>query len=96
MGQSLFNITAPDDHERLRMYLQCEGVIEQEWRKYFAMRLKRAGPRSESAVYEPVRVMGMHRQFSGENNHNSPSSSSSSSTTSNNTFNNEVSEVDQK
>ncbi|XP_018570169.1 aryl hydrocarbon receptor nuclear translocator-like protein 1 isoform X3 [Anoplophora glabripennis] len=89
MGQSLFNITAPDDHERLRMYLQCEGVVEQEWRKYFNIRLKRAGPRSESAVYEPVRMMGMHRRLSGDNNQNSQSSSSSTSNASN-TFNSEV------
>ncbi|XP_023027350.1 methoprene-tolerant isoform X1 [Leptinotarsa decemlineata] len=83
MGQSIFNITSPEDHERLRTYLQCEGDVDREWKKYFSVRLKRAGPRSESAVYEPVRMMGMHKPAGyPELNHNSPSSSSSSSSSS--------------
>ncbi|CAH0545669.1 unnamed protein product [Brassicogethes aeneus] len=78
MGQSLFNITAPEDHDRLRTYLRSEGVVEAEWRKYFKIKLKRAGPRSESPVYETVKMMGMHR--SQINNHcGSPSSSPGSS-----------------
>ncbi|KAJ8934776.1 hypothetical protein NQ314_013202 [Rhamnusium bicolor] len=90
MGQSLFNITATEDHDRLRMYLQCEGVMEQEWRKYFNIRLKRAGPRSESAVYEPVKMMGMHRQLNNEANHNILPSSSSPSSSTSSTINNDV------
>lgn len=89
MGQSLFNITAPDDHDRLRVYLQSEGEIEHEWKKYFNIRLKRAGPRSESAVYELVKVMGMHRQVNNDSDVNSPSKCSPSSSTSS-TMNNEV------
>ncbi|KAJ8924626.1 hypothetical protein NQ315_000776 [Exocentrus adspersus] len=79
MGQSLFSITAPDDHDRLRVFLQCEGAMEHEWRKYFNIRLKRAGPRSESAVYEPVRMMGMHRRLNDDSNQKATSPSSSSS-----------------
>lgn len=70
MGQSIFNIAAPEDHDRLRMYLNTDSLSDPEWRKYFNIRLKRAGPRTESAVYEPVNVMGMQR----------PSSQSSTST----------------
>lgn len=84
MGQSLFNITNSNDQDRLKMFLQCEGDIEQEWRKSFIIRLKRAGPRSETPVYEAVRMMGMHRQ--APNLHNSIldtcSTTSSSSSTS--------------
>lgn len=59
MGQSIFNVTAPEDHERLRMYLNQDPIAESEWRKYFNIRLKRAGPRTESAVFETVNLMGM-------------------------------------
>ncbi|CAH1170148.1 unnamed protein product [Phaedon cochleariae] len=65
MGQSLFNITSSDDHERLRTYLQCIGAVEHDWTKYFGVRLRRAGPRSESAVFEPAKMMGVHRQAGG-------------------------------
>nr|QQM99831.1 methoprene-tolerant protein [Galeruca daurica] len=82
MGQSLFNITAPEDQDRLKMFLQCEGDIEQDWRKYFTIRLKRAGPRSESPVYEQVRMMGMHRQGSSYGNNQNTIMSSNSSTVS--------------
>lgn len=61
MGQSLFNICAPDDHDRLRTYLKCSGAVEADWRKYFTVRLKRAGPRAETPVYEAVKMIGMHR-----------------------------------
>lgn len=68
MGQSIFNITSPDDHDRLRMYINRESVLDGEWKKCFNIRLKRAGPRTESPVYEPVRVMGVHRPSFDENN----------------------------
>ncbi|VEN49933.1 unnamed protein product, partial [Callosobruchus maculatus] len=95
MGQSLFNITSPEDHDRLRMYLQCEGVLEHEWKKYFTVRLKRAGPRSEQAVYEPVNIMGMHRHENGigasANAAGSTSpSTSTSSVTSTGTLNSDI------
>lgn len=97
MGQSLFNITSPEDHERLRTYLSSEGVLEAEWRKYFNLHIKRAGPRAESAVYEPVKMMGMHKQLMDSNPNSSPSSSysgcsgaSSSSRELSAAFNNEV------
>ncbi|XP_056634378.1 circadian locomoter output cycles protein kaput-like isoform X2 [Diorhabda carinulata] len=82
MGQSLFNITAPEDHDRLKMFLQCEGDIEHDWRKYFTIRLKRAGPRSESPVYEQVKMMGMHRQGNNQNSIMSSNSSTASSSSS--------------
>lgn len=97
MGQSLFNITSPEDHDRLRTYLSSEGVLETEWRKYFNIHIKRAGPRSESAVYEMVKMMGMHKQLGNTNPNNSPSSSysgcsgaSTSSRELSTTFNNEI------
>ncbi|XP_072394725.1 basic helix-loop-helix ARNT-like protein 1 isoform X2 [Diabrotica undecimpunctata] len=82
MGQSLFNITSPDDQDRLKIFLQCEGDIEQEWRKCFNIKLKRAGPRSETPVYEQVRMMGMHRQGTPTGVHQSNMLSSSCSSSS--------------
>lgn len=80
MGQTLFNITSPDDHDRLKFYLQYEGVLDAEYKKNFNLKLKRAGPRSETAVYEPVRLMGMHRLATGlPDSSLSPSTTSSSS-----------------
>lgn len=61
MGQSVFNIIAPEDHDRLKLHLGSEELLGPEWRKYFNVHLKRAGPRSEAAVYELVSFMGMQR-----------------------------------
>ncbi|KYB28289.1 Circadian locomoter output cycles protein kaput-like Protein [Tribolium castaneum] len=75
MGQSIFNITSPDDHDRLRMYINTESVLDGDWKKCFNIRLKRAGPRTESAVYEPVRIMGVHRPgFDNDCNKNTSTS----------------------
>ncbi|KAJ8976458.1 hypothetical protein NQ317_012836 [Molorchus minor] len=90
MGQSLFNITSSDDHDRLRTFLHCEGDMEQEWKKYFTIKLKRAGPRSESAVFEQVKMMGMHRQLNNNSEETSVSCSNSPSSTSTITTNNDV------
>ncbi|XP_068898008.1 basic helix-loop-helix ARNT-like protein 1 isoform X4 [Tenebrio molitor] len=60
MGQSIFNITPSDDHDRLRTYINSECVLDGGWKKYFSGRLKRAGPRTESAVYETVRIRSIH------------------------------------
>lgn len=75
MGQTLFNITSPDDHERLKFFLQYEGALDAEYKKNFNLKLKRAGPRSETAVYEPVRLMGMHRLATNPSYSQSPTSS---------------------
>lgn len=64
MGHSIYNIAAPEDRERLRMYISPEGMSDREWRKYFTVHLKKAGPRTESAVYEQCSVMGMQRPAS--------------------------------
>ncbi|XP_031346427.1 aryl hydrocarbon receptor nuclear translocator-like protein 1 isoform X1 [Photinus pyralis] len=61
MGQSIYNITYTDDHDRMRLHIGSEDLICTEWRKYFNARLKRAGPRSETPVYEMVTFMGMQR-----------------------------------
>lgn len=74
MGQTIFTIAAPEDHDRLRLYITQSGsdpststtnsqvhISDRDWRKYFNIRLKRAGPRSEPPVYESVNVMGMQR-----------------------------------
>ncbi|XP_060535881.1 basic helix-loop-helix ARNT-like protein 1 isoform X2 [Cylas formicarius] len=80
MGQSLFGLAAPEDHEKLRTHLQSEGEVDTDWRKYFAVSLRRAGPRSETPVYESVRMMGVHRHLGGSAHApDSPSTSSSSS-----------------
>lgn len=86
MGQTLFNITSPDDHDRLKFYLQYDGALDAEYKKNFNLKLKRAGPRSETAVYEPVRLMGMHRLA----NNNTPQSSSSTTVA----VKNDVSDLD--
>ncbi|XP_065162211.1 basic helix-loop-helix ARNT-like protein 1 isoform X1 [Atheta coriaria] len=59
MGQSVFNVIAPDDQSRFKTYLRTDLVTESDWRKYFNLRLRRAGPRSESPVYEAIEVMGV-------------------------------------
>ncbi|XP_017779280.1 PREDICTED: aryl hydrocarbon receptor nuclear translocator-like protein 1 isoform X1 [Nicrophorus vespilloides] len=79
MGQSIFNITAQEDHDRFRMYITSDSIPEREWRKYFNIRLRRAGPRSESPVYESVNVMGMQRMTSINQTQSSQDSSSSNS-----------------
>lgn len=61
MGHSIFNITAPEDHEKLRMHISPDGLSDPEWRKYFTLYLKKAGPRTESPVYELCSVVGMER-----------------------------------
>lgn len=75
MGQTLYNITSPDDHERLKFFLQYDGALDAECKKNFNLKLKRAGPRSETAVYEPVRLMGMHRLATNASHTQSPTSS---------------------
>ncbi|CAH1123125.1 unnamed protein product [Ceutorhynchus assimilis] len=64
MGQSLFTVTASEDHDRLRMYLGSEGEMEQGWKKYFNIKVRRAGPKSETPQYELVSMMGLHRNMS--------------------------------
>ncbi|KAK4877506.1 hypothetical protein RN001_010012 [Aquatica leii] len=61
MGQSIYNITYSEDHDRMRLHIASDDLISSEWRKYFNVRLKRAGPRSEPPVYETVTFMGMQR-----------------------------------
>lgn len=94
MGQSIYNITAPEDQDRLRVYLSTDNLSEPEWRKYFNIRLKRAGTRTESPVYEPVNVMGMPRlnqtAFDCSNNSSSSNSSTSDRDAASNAFNNDV------
>lgn len=91
MGQSIFNITSPEDHDLLRLYLNADGVFDNEWKKCFNIRLKRSGPRTESAVYEPVRIMGVHRPSSQNNDYNQNTSTSRDATSS--TLNNDVSKI---
>ncbi|XP_076271610.1 circadian locomoter output cycles protein kaput-like isoform X2 [Rhynchophorus ferrugineus] len=68
MGESLYSVTAEEDRDRLKTYLQCEGELGQSWRKYFSIRIKRAGPRSEPAVYECIKMMGIHKHLQPNNN----------------------------
>lgn len=82
MGLSIYNIISPADHERLRVYLNCEkynGV----WRENFHILLKRAGPRTESAVYERVQLVGVP-QTDNEPNCNTSSRGDTVATPSNN------------
>ncbi|XP_022907239.1 neuronal PAS domain-containing protein 2-like isoform X2 [Onthophagus taurus] len=59
MGQSIFNLISADDTERFRMYISTvNDISDNDWRKYFNMHLKRAGPRNEAAVYEVVNITG--------------------------------------
>ncbi|XP_030765878.1 circadian locomoter output cycles protein kaput-like isoform X2 [Sitophilus oryzae] len=67
LGESLYSVTASEDRERLKTYLRCEGELEQGWRKYFSIRIKRAGPRSEPAIYETIKMMGIHKQMTPTN-----------------------------
>lgn len=93
MGQSIFNITSSDDHEKLRIYINSESVMDNDWKKYFSIRLKRATPRTESAVYEPVNLMGVHRPFC-PNDHNQNASSTNNNkdiTVASTSLNNDVS-----
>jgi len=76
MGQSIYNIIAPEDHDRLRLHINSD-VLGSEWRKYFNVHLKRAGPRSEAAVYETVSFMGMQRTNNDRTNSNSENGSTS-------------------
>lgn len=84
MGQSLFNITATDDHEKLRTFLRADQNqfdFQCNFKGNFNMHLKRAGPRSEQPVYEPVKFMNMSSNiFNREKTSaaTSPSSSCSS------------------
>lgn len=79
MGQNIINITSPDDQDVLRMHLNShELAMDADWRKYFDVHLRRAGPRSEAPVYEPVRFMGMHYSYGSDNGSCSPGSESSS------------------
>lgn len=87
MGHSIYNIAAPEDRDRLRIHISPDGLSDREWRKYFQVHLKKAGPRTESAVYELCSIMGMQRPAS----YNEPEcSSSSSSSTSSTSLNNNV------
>lgn len=79
MGHSIYNIAAPEDRERLRMYISPDGLSDREWRKYFTVHLKKAGPRTESAVYEQCNVMGMQRPSSYSEPEGSSSSTPSTS-----------------
>ncbi|XP_063920625.1 circadian locomoter output cycles protein kaput-like isoform X2 [Zophobas morio] len=87
MGQSIYNITSPEDHDLLRMYISTESVLNCQWKKCFSIRLKRAGPRTESAVYEPVRIMSVHRS---SNNNDYNQNTSTSRDAASNTLNNDV------
>lgn len=79
MGQNIFNITAPEDQDMLRMHLNSQELaIDADWRKYFDVHLRRAGPRSEAPVYEAVRFMGMPYAYGSDNGSCSPGSESSS------------------
>lgn len=82
MGQSMYQITAPDDHDILRLYLQRDTTMDSDWRRYFKIKLKKAGPRSETTVYEEIRMTGLHILFNGEGGMSSMSSMSSASSTS--------------
>ncbi|KAI4470957.1 circadian protein clock [Holotrichia oblita] len=65
MGQSIFNLISPEDVDRFRMYINPNSdMSEADWRKYFNIHIKRAGPRNESPVYELVNIMGMQRPTS--------------------------------
>ncbi|KAF5305308.1 hypothetical protein FQA39_LY09273 [Lamprigera yunnana] len=86
MGQSIYNITYSEDHDRMRLHIASEDLLSSEWRKYFNVRLKRAGPRSETPVYETVSFMGMQRSNSNERTeaHNGSNSKDVVSSTTNN------------
>ncbi|XP_050301805.1 aryl hydrocarbon receptor nuclear translocator-like protein 2 isoform X2 [Anthonomus grandis grandis] len=95
MGQSLFTVTASEDHDRLRMYLGCEGEIEQSWKKYFNIKIRRAGPKSEAPHYEAVRLMGIHKHAnlspgSSSSGAASPTSSAASTSSLQTTLNTDV------
>lgn len=74
MGQSIYNITYTDDHDRMRVHIGSDELICTEWRKYFNVRLKRAGPRSETPVYEMVTFMGMQRTARNSDSRNGSNS----------------------
>ncbi|KAH1002624.1 hypothetical protein HUJ04_008693 [Dendroctonus ponderosae] len=87
MGQSLFTVTALEDHEKLRMYLTGDGEMMPGWKKYFTVKIKRAGPKSETPQYESVRMMGVHKNLLAgrenvNNNEENGQGSCSSSTSS--------------
>lgn len=68
MGQSIFNLISPEDIDRFRMYINPNSdMSEADWRKYFNIHIKRAGPRNESPVYELVNIMGMQRPTENSN-----------------------------
>lgn len=68
MGQSIFNLISLEDVDRFRMYLNPNSdMSEADWRKYFNVHIKRAGPRNESPVYELVNIMGMQRPTENSN-----------------------------
>lgn len=92
MGQSIFTITPSTDHDRLRMYLTAFEGIGDQIKKYFNIRLKRAGPRTEVPAFENVRVMSIHRPYnedSGSSTHSSPRSHSGEVSVSS-TINNDI------
>lgn len=84
MGQSIYNIISPDDQDCLRKYITAENKPDVEWKTSFGGRLKRAGPRTESPVYESVRIRSIHYM----NDHNQNSSTAKDATT--NSINNHV------
>ena len=62
MGQSVYTLMTPEDSERFKHYIgPSDDMPDGEWRKYFNMNFRRAGPRNEPPVYEMVNIMGMQR-----------------------------------
>lgn len=87
MGQSLFNITSPDDHEKLRTFLRSDFTnceFHYNWKRYFNLNLKRAGPRSEQPVFEPVKFMSINNNILNNGPRSSAGTSPSSSCSSTN------------
>lgn len=106
LGQSLYNITSPTDHDILKVHITPDSILYSDWRKYFRLHLKRAGPRSEKPVYENVVFTGLLKSdkstfLSSSSSSSSPSTSScddygpstssSSESTSSSTYNDDVS-----
>lgn len=91
MGQSIFNLTAPEDQEVIRLHLHSENFSEKEWRKHFSIRFKKAGPRSESAIYETVTLMGVH--ISPSTNYSKGITTNGKEVVTSSSLNNEVNNV---
>lgn len=82
MGHSVYNITAAEDRDRLRMFVNPENsVTNPVWRKYINVHLKKAGPRTESAVYEVCSLVGMQRPSSQDEVESTSSDSSTATPT---------------